>query len=70
MIKTILEEKVAILQEYRIFEKPVDRKKVKGYYDVIKQPMDLETIGKKLDKHAYHSRQEFLADVELIYSNR
>jgi len=30
------------------FRKPVDREKVRDYYDVIKQPMDLETVQKKV----------------------
>ena len=30
------------------FMKPVDKKKVKDYYDVVKHPMDLETISKKV----------------------
>lgn len=31
------------------FRKPVDREKVRDYYDVIKYPMDLETVQKKIN---------------------
>ena len=31
------------------FRKPVDKEKVRDYYDVIKQPMDLETVQKKVN---------------------
>ena len=31
--------------------------------------MDLETMGKKVQQHAYHSRSEFFRDMELIWSN-
>ena len=30
------------------FRKPVDKEKVRDYYDVIKNPMDLETVQKKV----------------------
>ncbi len=37
-------EKLKIMSESWPFVKPVNKKAVKDYYDVIKQPMDLETI--------------------------
>lgn len=49
------------------FLKPVNRKTVKNYYEIIKQPMFLETIKTKNLQHMYHNRFDFLADVELIY---
>ncbi|KAG8039641.1 hypothetical protein G9C98_000370 [Cotesia typhae] len=51
------------------FLKPVNKKLVKDYYTVIKTPMDLETIGKKIEANKYHNRNEFLRDVELILEN-
>jgi bromodomain-containing factor 1 len=42
---------------------------VKNYYEKIKTPMDLEQITDRVNRHAYHSRRDFLADMELIYSN-
>ncbi|XP_064556532.1 transcription initiation factor TFIID subunit 1 isoform X3 [Drosophila montana] len=51
------------------FHKPVNKKAIKDYYTVIKKPMDLETIGKNIENHTYHSRADYLADIELIATN-
>lgn len=51
------------------FLKPVNKKQVKDYYTVIRRPMDLETVTKKVAAHKYHSRHEFLADIALISKN-
>lgn len=47
----------------------VNRKEVPDYYDVIKRPMDLSTMMKKLRSFVYLDRNQFLADLELIYDN-
>jgi hypothetical protein len=39
------------------------------YRDIIKNPMDLGTIRKKLDFDEYESCEEFAADVRLMFSN-
>ncbi|XP_029905027.1 bromodomain testis-specific protein isoform X2 [Myripristis murdjan] len=39
------------------------------YHDIIKQPMDLGTIRKKMDQRKYTNAQEFSADVRLMFSN-
>ncbi|CAJ0583514.1 unnamed protein product, partial [Mesorhabditis spiculigera] len=39
------------------------------YYDVVKEPMDLSTIRKKLDHKQYADHDEFLADIELMVAN-
>jgi len=57
------------MQESWPFMKPVNKKQVKDYYEKIKQPMDLETISRKISSHKYHSRQEFITDMELIFQN-
>ncbi|XP_072375898.1 uncharacterized protein, partial [Diabrotica undecimpunctata] len=51
------------------FLKPVNKKLVKDYYSIVKRPMDLETISKKVTAHKYHSRHEFLLDIEQILEN-
>lgn len=51
------------------FLKPVNKKQVKDYYSVIRRPMDLETVTKKVIAHKYHSRAEFLEDILLIAKN-
>ncbi|XP_067354006.1 bromodomain-containing protein 4-like isoform X3 [Channa argus] len=53
------------------FYKPVDAKALglHDYHDIIKHPMDLSTIKKKLDNRQYRDAQEFAADVRLMFSN-
>ncbi|XP_017474029.1 PREDICTED: transcription initiation factor TFIID subunit 1 isoform X2 [Rhagoletis zephyria] len=64
-----LHGKIKLMQESWPFLKPVNKKQVRDYYTVIKRPMDLESIGKNVEAHRYHSRAEFLMDIELIASN-
>ncbi|XP_074544031.1 bromodomain-containing protein 4-like isoform X2 [Halichoeres trimaculatus] len=53
------------------FYKPVDVKALglHDYHDIIKHPMDLSSIKKKLDSRQYRDAQEFAADVRLMFSN-
>lgn len=51
------------------FSAPVSEKDAPGYFDVVKTPMDLGTIRKKLDAKSYGSSQEFASDLELIVEN-
>ncbi|XP_077391228.1 bromodomain testis-specific protein isoform X2 [Festucalex cinctus] len=39
------------------------------YHDIIKQPMDLGTVKKKMEQREYTSAKEFAADVRLMFSN-
>ncbi|RVE55399.1 hypothetical protein OJAV_G00236730 [Oryzias javanicus] len=39
------------------------------YHDIIKHPMDLSTIKKKMDHQEYTNAKEFAADVRLMFSN-
>ncbi|ELA42269.1 uncharacterized protein VICG_00668 [Vittaforma corneae ATCC 50505] len=50
-----------------IFLKKVGKKEAPGYYDVIKNPMDLGTMAKKLP--LYRSLDEFRDDIDLIINN-
>ncbi len=70
ILESILNDNIKPLQESWPFQKPVNKKQMKHYYDRIKEPMDLETMSKKVGKHSYHSRHEFLRDMELIFNNR
>jgi len=38
------------------FRKAVDIKKVPDYYEVIKEPMDLEKVQKNLNENLYQSK--------------
>ncbi|VAI46706.1 unnamed protein product [Triticum turgidum subsp. durum] len=54
-----------------IFNIPVDAEKlnIPDYNDIIKHPMDLGTIKKKLDSGSYTRPSDFAADVRLTFSN-
>ncbi|VAI58192.1 unnamed protein product [Triticum turgidum subsp. durum] len=54
-----------------IFNVPVDVEKlnIPDYNDIIKHPMDLGTIKKKLDSGSYTRPSDFAADVRLTFSN-
>ncbi|PAN41482.1 hypothetical protein PAHAL_8G047000 [Panicum hallii] len=54
-----------------LFNKPVDPVlfKIPDYFDVIRHPMDLGTVKKKLASKQYVSTDEFAADVRLTFSN-
>ena len=69
VIKTILETKIQVMPESWPFTKPVNRKTLKGYYDMITHPMDLEAIMQKATSKTYRTREEFLNDINLIRNN-
>ncbi|KAH1128702.1 hypothetical protein J1N35_000080 [Gossypium stocksii] len=54
-----------------VFNEPVDVVKlnIPDYFNVIKHPMDLGTIKKKIDSGGYASPLQFYADVRLTFSN-
>lgn len=52
-----------------MFTKPVDTEEVPDYTEIIKEPMDLETMMTKVDFHKYESARDFLNDIELICQN-
>jgi len=39
------------------------------YHDIIKHPMDLSTVKRKMENRDYRDAQEFAADVRLMFSN-
>ncbi|EGO00559.1 hypothetical protein SERLA73DRAFT_71569 [Serpula lacrymans var. lacrymans S7.3] len=51
------------------FLKPVPRAEYPDYYDVIANPMDLQTMLKKVKGKQYKSKREFKDDLDLIWSN-
>ncbi|XP_050439018.1 histone acetyltransferase KAT2A [Adelges cooleyi] len=50
------------------FMNPVD-KAVPNYYDIIKYPMDLSTIAKRLSSGYYVTRKLFIADMRRMFTN-
>lgn len=69
VLDNIINGKLKPLPEAWPFLKPVNKKFVKDYYSIVKNPMDLETVAKKVKAHKYHNREEFLYDVDLILEN-
>ncbi|XP_044308962.1 bromodomain-containing protein 3 isoform X2 [Varanus komodoensis] len=53
------------------FYKPVDAEALElhDYHDIIKHPMDLSTVKKKMDGREYQDAQSFAADIRLMFSN-
>ncbi|RDX48606.1 hypothetical protein OH76DRAFT_1556909 [Lentinus brumalis] len=51
------------------FLKPVAKSEVPDYYDIISNPMDLQTMLKKVKQRHYKSKKEFKDDLDLIWSN-
>ncbi|SPP79234.1 bromodomain-containing protein 3-like [Drosophila guanche] len=53
------------------FYAPVDVKKLRlyDYLDVIKQPMDLGTVKRKMENREYSKVAQFAADMHLMFSN-
>ncbi|KAM0729480.1 Transcription initiation factor TFIID subunit 1 [Formica fusca] len=69
ILDNVVNNKLKSMIEVWPFMKPVNKKMVKDYYSIVKKPMDLETISKKVSAHKYHSRHEFLRDIEQILEN-
>ncbi|KAI6007732.1 hypothetical protein F5J12DRAFT_830397 [Pisolithus orientalis] len=51
------------------FLKPVSRAEVPDYHEVISNPMDLQTMLKKVKQKHYKSKREFKDDLDLMWSN-
>ncbi|XP_041447869.1 bromodomain-containing protein 3-like [Drosophila obscura] len=53
------------------FYNPVDAEKfgLHDYHDIIKKPMDLGTMKRKMDNRQYTSAAEFAEDMRLMFSN-
>ncbi|XP_050294665.1 ATPase family AAA domain-containing protein 2-like isoform X2 [Anthonomus grandis grandis] len=62
-------KKLANNKLFFMFTKPVDTEEVPDYTEIIKQPMDLETMMMKVDFHRYECAKDFLSDIDLICQN-
>ncbi|XP_033225270.1 bromodomain-containing protein 2-like [Belonocnema kinseyi] len=53
------------------FYEPVDAKllNLPDYHKIIKKPMDLGTIKRKMDSRMYKTSKEFASDVRLMFNN-
>ncbi|XP_047538096.1 bromodomain-containing protein 1 isoform X3 [Vanessa atalanta] len=52
-----------------VFTEPVDPLEVPDYSTIVKHPMDLSTMGKKLDKGSYKTIDEVETDFQLMIDN-
>ncbi|XVE73030.1 hypothetical protein DITRI_Ditri11bG0085300 [Diplodiscus trichospermus] len=52
------------------FKEPVDARDVPDYYDIIKDPMDLKTMSKRVESEQYYVTLEmFIADAKRMFAN-
>jgi len=73
-LKSTCLEVLKVLQSHQhgwVFNAPVDPVELglPDYFEVIKTPMDLGTIRKKLENGCYHSLESFEAQVHLTFDN-
>uniref|UniRef100_M4BEB5 Bromo domain-containing protein n=1 Tax=Hyaloperonospora arabidopsidis (strain Emoy2) TaxID=559515 RepID=M4BEB5_HYAAE len=57
------------MPDSELFRLPVDAATVHNYYQIVKQPMDLSAIRRKIEAKEYDSMREFVKDLELIVNN-
>ncbi|KAJ8101464.1 hypothetical protein POJ06DRAFT_251612 [Lipomyces tetrasporus] len=66
--KVVLELR-AYTEHSTAFLNKVNKRDAPNYFNVIKNPMDLSTVMKKLKALQYRSKQEFVDDLMLIWNN-
>jgi transcription initiation factor TFIID subunit 1 len=69
LLECIVLQRLKTIPESWPFHQPVNKKFVKNYYEVIKNPIDLDKIMTRAKDHWYHVRTTFLDDVKLMYEN-
>ncbi|KAL8833403.1 MAG: hypothetical protein Q9170_004284 [Blastenia crenularia] len=65
----VLNELKAMTEHSTAFLQRVNKREAPDYYNVVRAPMDLGTMTKKLKAIQYKSKQEFVTDLNLIWSN-
>ena len=66
--KHIIEE-LAKEEHAKVFMHPVSKKEAPTYHIKIKKPICLRQIRENLRKHGYSEKNQFLADVQLMFDN-
>lgn len=67
-MKAVLRDVKAHSQSWP-FAEPVSREVAPDYYDVIKEPMDLKTVGNRIRDKFYTDRDVFFCDMVSIFDN-
>lgn len=65
----VLSELKALTEHSQPFLTRVNKRDAPDYYNIIKHPMDLGTMTKKLKGHSYKSKQDFVDDLNIIWAN-
>jgi transcriptional activator SPT7 len=65
----VLQELKALTEHSGPFLNRVNKRDAPDYYNIIKHPMDIGTMMKKLKNIAYKSKKEFVDDLNLIWNN-
>lgn len=65
----VVQELRATTEHSTAFLNKVNKRDAPNYYQVIKNPMDLNTVMRKLRSLQYNSKQEFVDDLMLIWHN-
>jgi transcription initiation factor TFIID subunit 1 len=69
LLNKVYDESIMPIENSFSFLKPVSKQKYKDYYEIVQNPIDLETIKAKINAKSYKSRDEFVGDFELLYNN-
>ncbi|KAJ1828447.1 hypothetical protein LPJ56_001107 [Coemansia sp. RSA 2599] len=69
VLKPIVDELIEKRDPRGVLSHPVTVDEAPDYYDVIKEPMDLGTIAKKVASYQYRSLSEFERDLGLVVDN-
>lgn len=65
----VLNELKAQTEHSSPFLQPVKKKDAPDYHTIVKAPMDLATMTKKLKQFSFKSKQDFVDDLHLIWTN-
>jgi transcriptional activator SPT7 len=65
----VLMELKAMTEYSTPFLQRVNKRDAPDYFHIIKQPMDIGTMIKKLKSFSYRSKREFVGDLNLIWAN-
>jgi transcription initiation factor TFIID subunit 1 len=69
ILEKLFDENIMSIENSYSFLKPVNKAKYKDYYDIVKCPIDLETIRAKILAKKYTTKDQFTDDFELLYDN-